>query len=177
MDRRFFKRLIPPPDQLRRFRALRFLGGLLHEPNLWHINRHSVSRAILLGVFWCLVPIPFQSVPAAITAIWFNANLPLTLVTLWISNPVTMGPMLYAGYVVGILVLGSPEEATHFQLSWEWISNRLIEVGVPLYIGSLILGVVFSVTAYLVIQQLWRRRVRQRWHQRQRERQLRNGPH
>ena len=177
MDRRFFKRLIPHPDQLHRFRALQFLGGLLHEPNLWHINRHSVSRAILLGVFWCMVPMPFQSVPAALTAVWLNANLPLTLVTLWISNPITMGPLLYAGYVVGTLVLDRPGEAEHFQLSWEWISSRLIEVGVPLYMGSLILGVVFSVVAYLLIQQLWRRRVRKRWHQRQRERQLRDGPH
>ena len=176
MDRRFFKRLIPHPDQLRRFRSLRFLDRLLHEPNLWHINRHSVSRAILLGVFWCMVPMPFQSVPAAITAIWLNANLPLTLVTLWISNPVTMGPLLYAGYVVGTLVLGRPEEAAHFQLSWEWISSRLVEVGVPLYIGSLILGVIFSVAAYLSIQQLWRRRVRQRWYERQQERRLRDGP-
>lgn len=177
MDRRFFKRLIPHPEQLRRFRSLRFLDGLMHEPNLWHINRHSVSRAILLGVFWCMVPIPFQSIPAALIAIWFNANLPLTLITLWISNPVTMGPLLYAGYVVGTLVLGRPGEMEHFQLSWHWFSSRLIEVGVPLYIGSLILGVVCSVAAYLLIQQLWRRRVRQRWHQRQRERQFRNGPH
>ena len=177
MDRRFFRRLIPHPDQLRRFRALKLLGDVLHEPNLWHINRHSVSRAILLGVFWCMVPMPFQSLPAAMTAIWFNANLPLTLITLWISNPLTMGPLLYAGYAVGVLVLGRPGEAEQFQLSWEWISSRLIEVGVPLYIGSLILGVAFSLSAYLAIQQLWRRRVRQRWHQRQYERRLRNRPH
>ncbi|XOZ34091.1 DUF2062 domain-containing protein [Halomonadaceae bacterium KBTZ08] len=177
MDRRFFKRLIPHPDQVRRIRALHFLGEILHEPNLWHINRHSVSRALLLGIFWCMVPMPFQSIPAAMTAIWLNANLPLTLVTVWISNPLTMGPMLYAGYAMGVLVLGRPEEADRFQFSWEWFSARVIEVGIPLYMGSLILGLIFSLSAYLVIQQLWRRRVRQRWRQRKREREVRNGPH
>jgi len=49
MDKRFIKRFIPAPEKLRRIRSLQFLGALIHEPNLWHINRHSVSRAILLG--------------------------------------------------------------------------------------------------------------------------------
>ena len=173
MDKRFIKRLIPKPETLHNTRSLRFLGTLLHEPNLWHINRHSVSRAILLGVFWCMIPMPFQSVPAAFTAIWFNANLPLTLVTLWISNPVTMPPLFYLAYALGACVLGQPSEAETFQLSWEWISERLIEVGVPLYIGSLILGVTLSLSSYLLIQFLWRRKVRNRWHRRVRERQLR----
>jgi hypothetical protein len=173
MDKRFIKRFIPAPEKLRRIRSLQFLGALIHEPNLWHINRHSVSRAILLGVFWCMIPMPFQSVPAALTAIWFNANLPLTLVTLWISNPVTMPPLIYLAYAIGTLVLGRPEEAETFQLSWEWISERLIEVGVPLYIGSLILGVTLSLASYLLIQYLWRRQVRHKWHKRLRERELR----
>lgn len=174
MDKRLIKRYIPDPEKLRRTRSLRFLGALLHEPNLWHINRHSVSRAMLLGVFWCMIPIPFQSVPAAATAVWFNANLPLTLVALWISNPVTMPPLIYLAYAIGTLVLGRPGEAETFQLSWAWISDRLIEVGVPLYIGSLILGVFFSVSSYLLIQYLWRRKVRNKWHRRLRERELRN---
>lgn len=173
MDKRFIKRFIPNPETLRNIRSLRFLGTLLHEPNLWHINRHSVSRAILLGVFWCMIPMPFQSVPAALTAIWFNANLPLTLVTLWISNPVTMPPIFYLAYAVGVFVLGQPSEAESFQLSWEWISERLIEVGVPLYIGSLIMGVSLSLSSYLLIQYLWRRQVRHKWHRRVRERELR----
>ena len=173
MDKRFIKRFIPHPEKLRDTRSLRFLGTLLHEPNLWHINRHSVSRAVLLGVFWCMIPMPFQSVPAAFTAVWFNANLPLTLVTLWISNPVTMPPLIYLAYAIGTLVLGRPGEADTFQLSWEWISDRLIEVGVPLYIGSLILGVTLSLGSYLLIQYLWRRKVRYKWHKRLRERKLR----
>ena len=176
MDKRFVKRLMPNPDRLRSIRSLGFLGALLHEPNLWHINRHGVSRAIMLGVFWCLIPMPFQSVPAAITAVWFNANLPLTLVTLWISNPLTMGPMIYGAYVLGTVILGKADSAESFRMSWEWFSSRLIEVGVPLYIGSLVLAVVFSVASYLLIQYLWRRQVRRKWFQRVQRRTLRNRP-
>ncbi len=167
MDRRFIKRFIPTPERIREIRALRFLGRVVHEPNLWHINRHSVSRAFMLGVFWCFVPMPFQSIPAAITAIWFNANLPLTIIVLWISNPLTMGPMLYASYVVGTWVLGTSPETTEFKMEWAWISERLVEVGIPMYIGALLMAVAFSTLTYLVIQYLWRRRVRKLWHRRE----------
>lgn len=175
MDRRLIKRFVPNPDRIREIRALAFLGRLLHEPNLWHINRHSVSRAFLLGVFWCFIPMPFQSIPAAATAIWFNANLPLTIIVLWISNPVTMGPMLYGSYVIGTWVLGKPAEATEFKMEWAWLSERLVEVGIPLYIGALLMAVVFSLATYVVIQYLWRRRVRVLWHRREAKRQARKA--
>ena len=173
MDRRFYRRFIPKPEKVREIRGLRFLGSLIHEPNLWHINRHSVSRAFLVGIFWCLIPIPFQTVPAAATAIWFNANLPLTMIVIWISNPVTMGPMMYASYVVGTWVLGQPAEIEEFKMNWAWFSERLIEVGIPMYIGALLMAVTISSAGYIIIQYLWRRKVRHDWHERQEKRRAR----
>lgn len=156
--------------------SLRFLGDILNEPNLWHINRHSVARAFLIGVFFCFIPMPFQMVAAAFFAIWFNANLPLSVVLVWISNPVTMPPMFYFSYKVGAWVLNRPVLDFDFQLSIPWISERLLDIGIPLYLGSLMVATLCACLAYLGIQFLWRRKIRAEWQTRsQARRELRRS--
>lgn len=101
MPKKFMKRYLPSPEKVQAMQSLSFLGDILHEPNLWHINRHSVARAFLVGIWFCFIPMPFQMLAAAFFAIWFNANLPLSVVLVWISNPVTMPPMFYFNYKIG----------------------------------------------------------------------------
>ena len=172
MPKKFMKRYLPSPDKVHSIKALHFLGDILHEPNLWHINRHGVSRAILIGIFLCFIPMPFQMVAAAFCAIWLNANLPLSVALVWISNPLTMPPMFYFNYKVGAWLLNRPVLDFHFELSVGWISERLVEIGIPLYFGSVIVATVTSCICYLVIQYLWRRRVRTSWRERRLSRQL-----
>lgn len=163
MPKKFIKRYLPTPEKVQSIESLRFLGDVLHEPNLWHINRHSVSRAVLIGIFLSFVPMPFQMLAAALMAIWFNANLPLSVVLVWISNPLTMPPMFYFNYKVGAWILDRPVLAFEFQLSWSWLSDRLMDIGVPLYVGSLVVATIAGCSAYLVIQFLWRRKIRTDW--------------
>ncbi len=172
MPKRVLKRIFPSPDKIKEIKALHFLGDVLHEPNLWHVNRHSVSKAFLVGIFWCFIPMPFQMIPAAFVAIWFNANLPISVALVWISNPITMTPMFYFNYLVGALVLNRPTIDYEFQLSWEWLSDKLIEVGIPLYVGSLVCAIVFSTVCYGLVQFLWKKKVRKNWHNRQAKRQV-----
>lgn len=146
--------------------SLRFLGDILHETNLWHINRHSVSRAFLVGIFLGVIPMPFQMLAAAFFAIWFNANLPLSVVLVWISNPLTMPPMFYFNYKIGAWILDRPVLNFEFQVSWKWISERILDIGIPLYLGSLIVATLSACLAYLLIQYLWRRKVRSDWQDR-----------
>ncbi|MFE8071637.1 DUF2062 domain-containing protein [Marinobacteraceae bacterium S3BR75-40.1] len=167
MPKHFIKRHMPNPDKIRANKSLRFLGELLHEPNLWHINRHSIARAFFIGLFWCFIPMPFQMVAAAFCAIWFNGNLPISVALVWISNPLTMPPMFYFNYRFGAMLLDRQPLPYEFHLSVEWISERLLEIGVPLYLGSLVLGVLSACIAYLVVQYTWRRHVRKVWHERQ----------
>ncbi len=167
MPKDFIKKYIPTPDKIREIKALHFLGDVLHEPNLWHINRHSVSKAFLIGMFWCFIPMPFQMVAAAFCAIWINCNLPISVALVWISNPITMPPIFYFNYLVGAFILNRPAKEYEMELSIQWLSDKLVEVGLPLYFGSLVVGIVFALCSYAVIEFLWRRKVRRDWHQRQ----------
>lgn len=163
MPKKFLKRYIPTPEKVRSIESLRFLGDILHEPNLWHITRHSVSRAFLVGIFMAFIPMPLQMVAAAFAALIINANLPLSVALVWISNPLTMPPLFYFNYKVGAWLLDRPVITFEFQLSWSWLGERIVEIGIPLYVGSLVVATILACTSYLLIQYLWRRKVRVDW--------------
>jgi len=48
------------PESIRHNRYLAHFGTLLHHPNLWHLNRHSVAGGVAIGLFAGLVPGPFR---------------------------------------------------------------------------------------------------------------------
>ncbi len=169
MPKKFMKRYLPTPEKVRSIRSLHFLGDVLHDPNLWHINRHCVARAFLVGVWLTFIPMPFQMIAAALCAIWFNANLPLSVALVWISNPLTMPPIFYFNYKVGAWILDRPLLAFEFEISRDWLGSRLVDIGIPLYLGSLITATVAACVAYLVIQFLWRRKIRADWRLRRQE--------
>ncbi len=101
MPRRLFKRYMPDPESIRSQKSLRFLGKLTHDPNLWHLNRHSVSRAMAAGLFAAFIPMPMQMLLAAGLAVWIRSNLPSSVGLVWLTNPITMPPVFYCTYKLG----------------------------------------------------------------------------
>jgi len=106
---------------------------------------------------------PFQMVAAALCAIRLNANLPLSVALVWFSNPVTMPPIFYAEYLIGAWLLNKPAMGFEYELSVEWIMSQLYDIGIPMYLGSLVCGIVFAAIGYFVVGYLWRRSVIKRW--------------
>lgn len=167
MPKDLIKKYLPDPETLKKNKSLAFLGDMLHDPNLWHLNRHSVTKAFAIGLFWGCIPIPMQMVAAAFCALRFNANLPVSVFLVWFSNPVTMPPIFYFEYVVGAWLLDMPTLAFEYELTWEWFADKLYEVGLPLFLGATFCGAILSTLGYFSIGRLWRRSVIRKWRQRQ----------
>jgi uncharacterized protein (DUF2062 family) len=158
MPRHLIKRYTPSRATLKKHRLLRHLGTLLHDENLWHLNRRSVSGGVAAGLFWAMIPIPIQMVTAALSAILFRINLPISVALVWLTNPLTMPPVFYFNYLVGTWLLGEPAKAGDFHLTVEWITAEIGVIWKPLYVGSLVLGILLAVLGYCAMRLYWR------WH-------------
>lgn len=171
MPKQLIKRITPDREVIRKLRHLQIFGDLLHDPNLWHINRRSSAGAFAVGLFMAFVPIPFQMVLAAGAAILFRVNLPLSVVLVWITNPLTIPPMFFFAYLVGTWVVGVPTSAENFNFSLEWFqSGGLSGIWQPFLLGCLICGLTSSVIGYSTIRGLWRLHAVRQWERRRQQR-------
>lgn len=168
MPKRTLKQLAPSPAKLREIKLLRILGDWIYQPNLWHVNRYSASMAFFVGLFVAFMPIPGQMICAALLAVAFRCNLPLSVGLVWITNPVTMPAMFYLAYSVGALIIDVPVQPVEFQLSWDWFSNSLGTIWQPLLLGCVICGLFFGSLGFFVMSMIWRWKVVSRWRERKR---------
>jgi uncharacterized protein len=163
MARKLIRRFLPNPAAVKDKPALRFLGDLLHDPNLFHLNRHSVSLAFFVGIFVAFLPMPFQMPVAAVIALWVRCNLPLAVALVWISNPITMPVMFFATYQLGRWLLQTPPMNVSLEFSWHWLTNEFALIWKPLLAGSLLSGLFFGALGYVTMQLFWRWQVAKSW--------------
>lgn len=166
MPRKFFKRIMPDHHKVRHHKYLQIFGTLLHDPNLWHLNRRSVAGAFAVGLFMAFVPVPFQMVLAAAAAIPFRVNLPLSVGLVWITNPLTMPPMFYGTYKLGAWLLDWHAKEFSFELSFEWLGNELVAIWQPFLLGCLVAATLSSVIGYFTVRFLWRWHIVSAWQER-----------
>lgn len=170
MPKKIIQRFLPSHDHVRKNKYLQFMGDVLHDPNLFHLNRRSAAGAFAVGLFCAFMPIPFQMVLAAVLAAFVRVNMPLSIMIVWVTNPITMPPIFFTAYKVGSWVLAEPVKEFSFELSWEWLAHAIEYLGPPFFLGCLICGAVAGFIGYMVIRILWRRMVIRSWKKRQSER-------
>jgi len=156
LPKHLIKRFAPDHDSIRNHKQLRMFGRLLHDPNLWHLNRRSVSGAFAVGLFWAFIPIPLQMVLSAATAIPARVNLPISVTLVWVTNPFTIPPMFYFNYLVGTWIMGTSPEQIEFKLTVECLTESMASIWLPLYLGSLVCAVIAAVIGYFSMRGLWR---------------------
>ncbi len=166
MPKKLLKKYMPDPEKLKQQKSLQFLGDRLHEPNLWHLNRRSVSLAFAVGLFAAWIPTPGQMAIAAVAAFYFRANLPLSVALVWVSNPITMPAMFYFAYLLGLFFMGDASSSTGIEFNVDSILANLGEIGGPLLLGCLVLGIVSAILGYFGIQIYWRYYVGKQWKRR-----------
>jgi uncharacterized protein len=168
MARRFFRRFIPHPERVRRGRIVGALGRVLHQPSLWHLNRHSASRGVAVGVFWSFVPIPGQTLWSALSAIKARGNVALAVLVPWAATFVQV-PVFYASYRLGLLILRQPQiedfwqHLTSWNLRWLWTQRSAI---LPLMVGSAPVASALAVGSFFLVQWFWRWNLNRRWQRR-----------
>ncbi|WP_018690769.1 DUF2062 domain-containing protein [Algicola sagamiensis] len=166
MPKKTIKKFLPDHQTIKDQKALKIFGNLLYDANLWHLNRRSARGAFAVGLFFAFVPVPFQMVLAVALAIPLRVNLPISIALVWITNPLTMGPIFYGCYLVGTLILGQEQGDFAFEASWEWLVNSLSTIGPAFLVGCGTLGVLFALFGYFFIDYAWRYSVAKSWKER-----------
>lgn len=158
---------MPDHHAIRNHRRLQCFGKLLHNPGLWHLNRHSVAGGFFIGLVTAFVPLPFQMVIAAAGAIAFHVNLPIAVALVWVTNPLTMPPMFYFAYKVGAWMMGTPlADDLAFEWSWRWFVGSMAAVWQPFLVGCATVGLISGSIGFYGVKLLWRAYVLYKWRHR-----------
>ncbi len=171
MPKKTIKRFLPDHQSIKGNKHLQIFGDFLHDANLWHLNRRSVAKAFAVGLFFAFIPVPFQMILAAGTAIIVHANLPLSIALVWITNPLTMPAIFYCCWLVGSWIVGGSEHEFYFEASWQWVVDSVATIGPAFLIGCGTLAVTFAIIGYFCIDTLWRYNVAKAWQKRKENRQ------
>ncbi|MBK8181888.1 MAG: DUF2062 domain-containing protein [Candidatus Competibacteraceae bacterium] len=166
--KQFLRRYLPDSHRLRTHKHLQFLGACLHDPQLWHFNRRSTVKGLAVGAFYAFVPVPWQSLLAAITAAWLRFNLPVAVAMVWISNPLTIPPIMVINYRFGAWLLGKPPRDWTFEPSLDWLLSQAGDLGLPLLAGSMAVAVLAGIGTFAVAHLIWRWRIVRRFRRRRR---------
>lgn len=148
----------------RAFRALRH-RRLRHRPwwqavskplfrrNLWVPCRDSVASGLAIGLFFSMMLMPCQMLPAAIIAMRARANVPMAMAACWVTNPITTAPILFAQFYIGqwmrdVLFVPMPAFLTkvHFDVPGAGTLNAASYI-----LGMISTGVILALCAYPII--------------------------
>lgn len=163
MPRRFLKRIMPDSRTLREHPNLQRFGQSLAEPKLWHLNRRSIALGLAIGLFIGFMPILGQMFVAAAMAIVVRVNLPITVMAVWVTNPITIAPIYFFSYQLGAYILELPVSDQAFTMSWDWFVTEFVGIWQPLLLGCFLLGTAAALLAILLVRLCWRIIVLRSW--------------
>jgi uncharacterized protein len=170
MPRRLFKRISRQRHTLRNRWFLRPFRAVLEHPAYWSLHRRSITLAVALGIFIAFIPLPVHTIGAVVAAIMFRINVPVTIASVFISNPLTMVPQYYLCYRVGAVLLDYRSDQFAFEMSWAWIKTGFLPIWQPLVLGCLVLGAASAAISYVLLRGIWHTSLVLKYHQRKRKR-------
>ena len=156
-----------------------FAGRVLRS-ELWRFNRRSVPRGVALGMLAAVFPVA-QTVVAAVLALPVRANVPVAVLTTFITNPLTTPFLLAAAYKVGQWILrvdrftyGRPINAVansdHVETWMEWLTGNAGIIAMNTGVGLVVIAVISAAVGYLLASFGWRWWIARKWRSRMRKR-------
>ncbi len=119
-------------------------------------------------------------ISAAIMSILLRVNLPVAALSTWYTNPVTIVPLYFVAYKLGMYLTGHtprslavPQLELTFSNIGDWIPMLMAWIGImgkPFVFGLLLLGAILAVMGYFAVLLAWRIYVTLAWRKRLRER-------
>jgi uncharacterized protein (DUF2062 family) len=162
------KRQILKSRNIREHRVLGYFGEAFDRRKLWNVTRYSVAKAFAVGIFSAYLPVPFEMIIAAVLAFVVRANLPISVMLIWVSNPFTWALLWGPPYLLGAALLGEADVPVAM-LTRSWIQDHYG----ALFLGCVIVGVAMAAAAYFTVLLLWRMDVVKQWEKRRDKRKLR----
>ena len=176
MAKQFFQSWLPSPQKVSSLKFMRIFGQRTLNPVLWYVNRKSIAKAVFIGTFFGLLPIPFHSVFIVAAILFFEVNLPVGLALAWLSNPLTLVPILYVGFWIGTqifhvhminkeMMLG----VLHQICNWlKHFGRGHIDLSLAkiLMSGLVIEAFIIAVMLYVLTEVFWRWSVYRNWKKR-----------
>ena len=144
-------RFLPKKETIKKHKWLKFLHRHMHHQFLWHFGRQESVKACIIGGIMCMMPMPFQMIPATILAFIFRANLIITIAVVWISNPITTLPMMYGAYLLGCWIYGEVPIFHQQDLTWHEVMINLHTIFLPLITGAVIIGLLGGVALAIIV--------------------------
>lgn len=139
--------------RLRNQRWWRTLTRPITKRALWVPCRDTVAAGLAIGLFFSMMLMPFQMVPATLLAMRAKANVPFAMAACWVTNPITVGPVLWGQWALGQWmrdVLGVP--MPQFLIS---VALKVPDVGTlnaaSYILGMITSGVMLSLCAYPLV--------------------------
>lgn len=122
------------------------------------INRKTVANAMMVGLFFAMIPMPMQMVAVVLCVPFLKFNVPLGVSLVWITNPVTMPIIFYGEYLLGNLLLFR-DGIQDVELTLEWFQKNLDDIFLPMYLGAFVLAITLALGSRYLITHLWKRSV------------------
>jgi len=158
MHRRLVHQIQNWPGRVRRF----IVHDLMHADD----PPHPLALGVALGIFFAFIPFfGIQMVFVVLFAWLLKANKLVGAPLVWLTNPATIVPIYYLCYRVGIGILGQPsigrerwaqlaEPPAGWAAATSFYWGGLYEIGMPILLGSVVVGFAAACPAYLITYRL-----------------------
>ncbi|MBE5073076.1 DUF2062 domain-containing protein [Erythrobacteraceae bacterium E2-1 Yellow Sea] len=157
---------MPARDELARNRYLAPIAHRFLTPELWRFTRRSVPRGVALGVFAGFIIPVGQIFLAAFLALPARANVPLSVLVTFITNPFTFPFWAIVANRLGGFLLkidtvttGGAAQSEIESGRWVWLVEIFEGAGVTVLVtifGFIVLAVVGSAVGYVASSMIWR---------------------
>ena len=134
---------------------LGWLNKHLTDPELWKWNKKTIAKAFAIGLFCAFLPIPGHTILVAILSMMLSANILLSILVVWVSNPITMFPIYYFTYKIGASIIGI-EIDPEFEFSFGYLMDNLGSATLAMWIGGLITSIVAAILGYFLIISIYK---------------------